>query len=280
MDRDDHCPISTNKAKRPESCAPPGKKKDEKSRLSFKTASICQNSQSPLISIRSLCRQFSGLDFGDFFLSKKSLLFHASTSATGISSGSSLDFTHLVPLERALKPRNMSLNQRMTLGLNVVSSVMQLNSTHWLDLPLNIRMIHLILNGPMTPATSIQPLIKHKFTCDTGKKSGSNVRSTMLELGIILLELWQEQTFTSFIADSQISASNTVGFWYDAACQWADESIDHIMPFYHDVVKRCVECNFATSPGGSAEFDWNDLTFRRSVCEHVFQPLWEECRLI
>jgi hypothetical protein len=191
-----------------------------------------------------------------------------------------LGTAELIPLEDSLRTGNLSLNQRMTLSLSVASSVMQLNSTPWLDLPLNLKMVYLIPDGPMTPATPLQPLIKHNFIYATINKPHCSVRRTMLELGILLLELWHQQTFAFFIANSQITASNTIGCRYDAACQWADESIHNIMPFYHDVVKRCVECNFAMSPSGPAEFDWNDSTFRKSVCEHVLQPLWEECRLI
>ncbi|KAL2833080.1 hypothetical protein BJY01DRAFT_225630 [Aspergillus pseudoustus] len=54
----------------------------------------------------------------------------------------------------------------------------------------------------------------------------------------------------------------------------ADFSTFHILPCYLDVIKRCVECTFATSDPVP---DWNDVVFRKSVCELDLKPLWENC---
>jgi hypothetical protein len=256
---------------------PANLKRSEKSKVSFQSTDNRQDPRPQLRLIHDLCQHSTGLSFEELFLSKGGLLCHSSPPAI---SSMNMNTAEIIPLDFALQAGNLSINQRMTLSLSVASSVMQLNSTPWLDLPLNINMVFLVSNGSMTPAMPLQPLIKHNFIFATMQKPHCSVRRTMLELGILLLELWNQQTFASFIADAKISASHTVGCRYDAACQWADESIDHIMPFHHKVIKRCVECNFATNPGGPVEIDWNDTTFRKSVCEHVLQPLWEECRFI
>lgn len=239
-----------------------------------------QDQKLQLSSVKDLCRHFSLINCEEMFLSKKGLLCYSPLPPNGATAVVNMDLTDLIPLSHALRPGKLSLSQRMNLALNAASSVMQLNSTPWLDLPLDIKMLYLIPHGPITPATPIQPLIKHNFMRAIINKPCYNARRTLLELGILLLELWREQTFASFIADAQLPACTTLGSRYDAVCQWAEESRGNIMPSYHDMVKRCLECNFATSPGAPAGFNWGDQIFRKSVCEHVLKPLWEQCRLI
>ena len=166
----------------------------------------------------------------------------------------------------------------MTLALSAVSSVMQLSFTPWLDLPLTSEMVYLVPEDSRMTSGTLQPFIRQRFIANaTGKPPHSNIRQTMLELGILLLELWQEQTLGCFAAENKIPI-DTPAARYHAACEWVSLSMEHIIPFYFDAARRCIECNFATSPKGSASFDWKDLAFRKSVCEHVLRPLLEECR--
>lgn len=96
----------------------------------------------------------------------------------------------------------------------------------------------------------------------------------MLELGIILLELWHSKTFETYAKETGLVLGNSFGSRYDAAIKWLEMSMYHILPFYLDIVTRCIECTFAMS---SASPDWNDVTFKKSVCEYVLRPLWGNC---
>lgn len=168
----------------------------------------------------------------------------------------------------------------MILAFSAVSSVMQFSYTPWLKKPLDLSDIQLIPNGPVSPTMPIQPLIKHSFGPFPVKQPDITVWHTMLDLGILLLELWHRSTFSDFIIKAGISAQNLDRFRYVAARQWAEESVHHIMPFYYDVVKICVECSFARAAGRPLEYQWDDENFRKSVCEQVLKPLWKECRFI
>ncbi|KAJ5778920.1 hypothetical protein N7457_006640 [Penicillium paradoxum] len=101
----------------------------------------------------------------------------------------------------------LPLKQRMSLALSAVSSVLQLNFTPWLSIPLTSGAVYLISEDPRT----VRPFIKQKFIAQTSMEQQYNVRRTMLELGILLLELWHEQTLASFAAEAQMPIYNSLG---------------------------------------------------------------------
>ncbi|KAJ5951854.1 uncharacterized protein N7479_010267 [Penicillium vulpinum] len=91
----------------------------------------------------------------------------------------------------------------------------------------------------------------------------------MLELGIILLELWQAQTFGSYVGKFQ-KPYETLGPRYDTARNWLEASIGEILLTYAEVVTRCIECTFAMS---TVDMKWNDKELRKSVYRYVVKPL-------
>jgi hypothetical protein len=103
-----------------------------------------------------------------------------------------------------------------------------------------------------------------------------STRDSMLELGIILLELWHAQSIDSFATDNGLSLTSTFGSRYDVAQKWIAHSEDEgdMMPFYLEAATRCIECTFTIA---GAKPDWNDFTFQKSVCQYVFKPLLDIC---
>ncbi|CRL21989.1 unnamed protein product [Penicillium camemberti] len=114
-----------------------------------------------------------------------------------------------------------------------------------------------------------RPFISRKFTPSLEESCALSAKRAMLELGIILLELWKNQTFTSYATQSQ-SPYHTLGARYDLARNWLDANMNEILPMYSDVVTRCIECTFATS---GADYKWSDTEFRKSVYDYVIKPL-------
>jgi hypothetical protein len=98
----------------------------------------------------------------------------------------------------------------------------------------------------------------------------------MLELGILLLELWHAQTIELFAADNGLKLTKSFGSRYEVAQKWIAHSEDEgdMMPFYLEAATRCIECTFTTS---TAKPDWNDFTFQKSVCQYVLKPLLDIC---
>ena len=173
----------------------------------------------------------------------------------------------------------------MVLSFNVASSIVQLNSTPWLHLPLTSRSIYFGRSDKLAARTAAgkaqksdhmpQPFIVHNFTtgCAGSSKSICAKRS-LIELGIVLLELWHIRTVESYASEAELKLDNSLGSRYEVARAWLDSSTDDILLFYFDLVTRCVECTFATN---GPMPDWKDVAFRKSVCEYVLKPLWDNC---
>ncbi|KAL4800385.1 hypothetical protein BDV19DRAFT_384210 [Aspergillus venezuelensis] len=176
-----------------------------------------------------------------------------------------------------------TLNQRMSLSFNIASSVLQLYTTHWVAEPLTSKSIHFAESQFLPSIISDQqftiapkPFIIHKFSNSLMTNTDfSSAKRSLLDLGIVLLELWHFRTFELFAADLRMSVDESFGARYEVARRWLDESAYFMLPFYLDVVTRCIECTFGTS--GSVPH-WDDIVFRKSVCEYVLRPLWENCR--
>ena len=181
---------------------------------------------------------------------------------------------------------NWTVNQRVALAFNIASSVIQLHSTPWLSDHWTKKSICFIRKGSMTQSqqrqTAPQPFITHKFTADSRRQNMTNctnrtAKRSILELGILLLEVWHAKTLETHIAESSLplnACSASFGTRYEAARHWLDDDPYYIPDFYLDAVTRCIECTLATA---RATPDWGDAVFRRSVCEFVLQPLWEGC---
>ncbi|KAL2782475.1 hypothetical protein BJX66DRAFT_192514 [Aspergillus keveii] len=174
------------------------------------------------------------------------------------------------------------LNHRIALSYNIASAVLQLHSTAWLSLPLASSSIHFICEPTKNQVKSSSkyrylPFIKAVFdrppTCTSCQYS---TRDSMLELGILLLELWHTQSIESFAADNGLKLSNGFESRYKVAENWIEHSEDEgdMMPFYLEAANRCVECTFTTS---AAKPDWNDFIFQKSVCQYVLKPLLDIC---
>ena len=95
----------------------------------------------------------------------------------------------------------------------------------------------------------------------------------MLELGILLLEIWHETSFEIWAASAGLTIQTSYGSRYDAAQKWLSES-DTVLVSYWDAIDRCIECDFP------ALSDWQDSAFRKSVCEGVVKPLCHNASIL
>ena len=168
-------------------------------------------------------------------------------------------------------PMRLLLNPRMALSFRIASSVMQLNLTKWLHQPLTSDMINIVSGDGRS---GIRPFISHAFSPDSGEPQLYQVRRGVLELGILLLELWHSRTLVAYAAEANVPLTDSFAIRYEAARGWLDSSRDEVLPYYLTVVTRCVEGTFFSN---TADLDWNDTAFRESFFEHVVKPLWENC---
>jgi hypothetical protein len=119
-----------------------------------------------------------------------------------------------------------------------------------------------------------QPFIVREFPTQNRTTSRCTAKASLLELGIMLLEIWHMKPIDYYASERDLQTNDSYGTRYEVARHWLSFSDDNMLPFYLELVTRCIECTFATT---AATPDWGDFTFRMSVCEHVLKPLWENC---
>lgn len=166
-----------------------------------------------------------------------------------------------------------TINQRMALSFNITSSIMQLHSTPWLASPLTSSSIG-FMSDSLKFANIPQPFIATAFPTQNRTTSPCTAKASLLELGIMLLEIWHIKSIDYYASEMNLPMNDSYGTRYEIARKWLNFSEDNMLPFYLELVTRCIECTFATS---SATPNWGDFTFRKSVCEYVLKPLRENC---
>ncbi|RDW78922.1 uncharacterized protein DSM5745_05774 [Aspergillus mulundensis] len=194
-----------------------------------------------------------------------------------------VESTGFVTLERLLAKteRQWLLNHRIALSLTIASSLLQLISTPWLQLPLTSRTVRFSKSGvdvaaldfSMIPEPFVEELF-HKPTTGTVGNARVGVRDCMLELGILLLGIAHWRTMDDYANERTNDGQPAARSRYGLANGWTDASTYLILPFQRDVIRRCVDCTFATS-GPSLE--WDDVVLRKSIAEYVLKPLQENC---
>ena len=171
--------------------------------------------------------------------------------------------------------KGWSRPQRMALSFKLASSLLQLCLTPWLMNAWTKEEIYFIHLGPSHTNSNgplhfeVQhPFIIHKFTKTPERRLPDKraVKRQMLELGVLLLEIWHETSLENWATTVGLTIQSSYGSRYDAARKWLSES-DTVLVSYWEAVERCIECDFP------ALSDWQDSAFMKSVCEGVVKPL-------
>jgi hypothetical protein len=203
----------------------------------------------------------------------------------------------LMPLPQTGSPAKIGLKNRMMLALNLASTLMELQSTPWLTNSWSKKAIK-FLKTPV-PQSSLStaaastvlsvaidyqhPLISQHF--QSGQQTSSNApplppKEALLELGIMLLELWHETTLETFYTSTtmgQSGAPMSTDYWgrFMLASVWLDDPHDQPLPLYHTAISQCVKCFFG---GTFSTPSWNDANFRKALCKDLIEPLFESCK--
>ena len=183
-------------------------------------------------------------------------------------------------LKASPNAKGWSREQRMALSFKLASSLLQLGLTPWLMNAwtkeeicfMHLRASHTNGDGPLRFEVK-HPFIIHRFMKNPERRLPERrlpdkraVKRQMLELGVLLLEIWHETSLEKWAASEGLIIQSSYGSRYDAARKWLSES-DTVLVSYWDAVDRCIECDFP------ALSDWKDSAFRKSVCEGVVKPL-------
>ena len=185
-----------------------------------------------------------------------------------------------VSLEEALKSQLWLTPQyRTQLGMDIAASLLQLQTTHWLQESWTDRAIRFVRHrlGGQTLVDCSKPFIARTFPNIGPLHTDDHVKSDLLELGILLLEIWNLQTFDSWALSSGTELKPGYYARMTPAIQWLAESEKGrscMAPCYVDAVDVCVKFSVQ-----GVHPRWEHPEFRRMYCEKVLGPLQENGKM-
>jgi len=103
--------------------------------------------------------------------------------------------------------------------------------------------------------------------------SDSTIESNILELGVLLHEIWKQSRFEAWLAESRIPPSTDYYLSMGMAIQWLKSVPDSVTSTYADAVSVCVRFSLE-----GVQHDWENPSFRRALCEKVVAFLQENCK--
>lgn len=124
------------------------------------------------------------------------------------------------------------------------------------------------------------PFLSHAFydRLDDSSPDHRSVKRHLLDLGIVLLEIWHETVFENWMVDEGLIPADSYSARYEAARKWLHDTggNENVFKPYFSAVKRCVECAFPTD---STYECWNDKALKKALCQTVIEPLRESTQL-
>ncbi|KAJ9148962.1 hypothetical protein NKR23_g4735 [Pleurostoma richardsiae] len=189
-------------------------------------------------------------------------------------------------LSLALRSRhNTPLKHRMMLALRLASNLLQLLQTSWLQAPWSKEAVYFLLqpgkgaqnSSPLGLVDLDQPFISLVFDDQKSVEQPRcqiQPRVALLELGILLLELWHQQPF-----EARFGQDSTADGYYQRlamAIEWLDDTSDPMPEQYDRAVSLCVR---GVIGGESHLASWEDIGFWGAICADVIEPLQKNCKL-
>lgn len=177
--------------------------------------------------------------------------------------------------------RRIALRDRMILALTLAIGLLQLYETPWLYDSWSKETIQFMKtpggNGKSVSAMDIdftKPLISCKFSSQSYSSAKHlQPKEALLELGVMLLELWHEKTIEDQFSGTLVPAD----YWgkLRLALIWLEDTTNPLLPQYRLAVVQCIKCFFG---GGFCSPSWNDFEFRKALVKDMVEPLHENCK--
>ncbi|KAH6677735.1 hypothetical protein B0J14DRAFT_475288 [Halenospora varia] len=170
---------------------------------------------------------------------------------------------------------------RMLLALRLASNLLQLIQTQWLERAWSKEVVYFMLKptssaGPgRCQVDLVRPFVCLSFdnsTPSAGNRASIEPKVALLELGILLLEVWHEITLETRFALREAPS----GYYQRLALatEWLDDTDNPLPDLYDNAVSHCIH----RSVGDSRLPDWDDMKFWGAVCGDVIEPLSKNCK--
>ena len=199
-----------------------------------------------------------------------------------IAGGASLAHQHqedpsdAVSLKEILQTQDTPLpwKSRMLLALRLASSLLQLLQTHWLDHAWSKDVVF-FLTRPGTPAQVLlnRPFVRCPFGGLRTASRSVEPKVALLELGILLLEIWHKTTL-----EARFGLEVAPATYYDRmarAVEWLDDVDEPLPDLYDRAVAHCLRVNIS---GDTRFLDWEDAKLWGVICGDIIAPLAKICK--
>ncbi|KAF2729895.1 hypothetical protein EJ04DRAFT_527438 [Polyplosphaeria fusca] len=176
----------------------------------------------------------------------------------------------------------ISLKLRMVLALKLASNLLQLLQTQWLHAAWSKELISFPIMPSQGPRASnidfSRPYVSSTFdhansATKLGQPSSVEPKIAMLELGILLLEIWHEKTL-----EAQFSLTKTPVKYHERlalALEWIHETDNPLLELYDKAVTFCLTGVVSSE---SRNMQWDDMKLWAAICGDVIEPLSKNCK--
>ncbi|KAF4467135.1 hypothetical protein FALBO_5994 [Fusarium albosuccineum] len=185
-------------------------------------------------------------------------------------------FTTASNLENLLQgPRDedtcMTPKQRTILALDLAAAIPQLRETTWLSLPWNKRSIKFLV--PHANQATVGPFVEQTLEAQAPPSdTGPDPKAVLLELAILLLEIWHQRTLESWAVTAAMESLESPEARRIAAIRWLERTSERLPVHHLTAVEQCL----AICSGRLRV--WHDGEFLRHYCENIIKPLQESCK--
>jgi hypothetical protein len=169
----------------------------------------------------------------------------------------------------------MTPKQQTILALDIAASLLQLRQTHWSLFSWTNKRIQFLLSkqgefwGPF-----VEEMIDKrtdKTALDQGPQ-GPNPKEALLELAILLLEIWHHKPLEMWAGKLGMEFVDTPESRRIAAIRWLELTSDRLPPHHLAAIEQCLAfCS------GRLRV-WDDGEFQKLYCENIVKPLQESCK--
>lgn len=237
----------------------------------------------PINIIRDICNTIqnatSGQDCPYFCIKSRTL--HSSVTSGHLTSNLQIHEKNVTLqefLDNTVGQTSLQLGipDRMRVALALASSILQLQSTPWLHPIWNDTKICFPCKSQnwtdIDPKSPIIPYTVSAGQTQSGQMPIAKPMEVMLELAIILLELYHHQSFEQWAATAGEVTGPTIGLRRNSAIEWLRSTENMIIESYAAAIGNCLA--LCANP----IHKWEDAALQENFCENIILQLKKMCK--
>lgn len=174
--------------------------------------------------------------------------------------------------------------QRMYLAATLASSILQLCNTPWLAHSWSRHNVFFHTYTRTNPKTGTvfagfeakHPFLVQRFDgkATNAQQTNQNANESILELGVLLLEIFDGRSTESWAQEMQVALEKTAASRCHVAGQWLEYRAPDMLPKYRGAVASCVDIASSKLQPVRTSFD---PELQKTLLETVVQPLVTAC---